>query len=166
MNHRIAVYPGSFDPLTEGHLSIVRRAARLFPKLIVVVGYNPNKKTLFTVQERLTFVRRATAELANVEVDSFSGELLVEYARRAGATIVVRGLRNVADFRNEYQQSKMNQQMMPGLETIFLLSDAGDIYVSSTLVRDTIRADGHYELFVPGAVEEAVESREGQEPSR
>ena len=152
MSKRIAIYPGSFDPLTDGHLSIIRRAAKLFPKLIVVVGYNPNKKRFFDVKQRVSFIREATASLPNVEIDTFSRELLVDYARRVGATIVVRGLRNVADYHNEYRQSKMNQKMMPELETIFLLADADEIFVSSTLVRDTIRADGQYELFVPESV--------------
>lgn len=158
MNERIAIYPGSFDPITDGHLSIIRRAAALFPRLVVVVGYNPNKKTLFDVQERIRFIQEATSDLPNVTVDSFTGELLVDYARRTGASIVVRGLRNLADYRNEFQQSKMNQHMLPGLETVFLLADADEIFVSSTLVRDTIRAEGQqYKLFVPDSVEKAVD---------
>jgi pantetheine-phosphate adenylyltransferase len=160
MTGRVAIYPGSFDPLTDGHLSIIRRAARLFDRLIVVVGYNPNKKTLFPVEERTRLIREETRDLPNVEVDSFTGELLVSYARRVGGTIVVRGLRNEADFRNEFQQSKMNHQMMPELETIFLLSDEEEIFVSSTLVRDLIKEGGDYTLFVPDAVE-ALQTSEG-----
>jgi len=152
MTKRIAIYPGSFDPLTDGHLSIIRRAAALFPKLIVVVGYNPNKKRFFYVEERVRFIREATADLPNVEIDTFSRELLVHYAQRIGATIIVRGLRNVGDYHNEYRQSKMNQTMMPELETVFFLADVDDIFVSSTLVRDTIRAKGQYGLFVPESV--------------
>ena len=152
MNERIAIYPGSFDPLTEGHLSIIRRAAALFPKLIVVVGYNPNKKGFFAVEERVQFIRKATVDLPNVEIDTFSRELLVHYAKRTGATIIVRGLRNAGDYHNEYRQSKMNQTMMPELETVFFLADVDDLFVSSTLVRDTIRAKGQYGLFVPDAV--------------
>jgi pantetheine-phosphate adenylyltransferase len=155
VSERIAIYPGSFDPLTEGHLSIIRRAAAIFPRLIVVVGYNPKKTTLFSVGERLDFIREATRPLGNVSVDSFTGELLVTYAQRVGATIVVRGLRNQADFRSEFQQSKMNQKMLEGLETVFLLSDAEEIYVSSTLVRDTIKAEGDYSAFVPDMVKKA-----------
>lgn len=152
VSKRIAIYPGSFDPLTKGHLSIIRRAAALFPKLIVVVGFNPNKKRFFDVQQRMSFICEATASLPNVEVDSFSRELLVNYARRVGATIVVRGLRNLADYRNELQQSKMNQQMMPTLETVLLLPDINEIFVSSTLVREMIVAEGDYDLFVPPSV--------------
>lgn len=152
MSKRIAIYPGSFDPITKGHLSIIQRAAALFPKLIVVVGFNPNKKRFFDVQQRMDFIREATASLPNVEVDSFSRELLITYARRVGATIVVRGLRNLADYRNELQQSKMNQQMMPTLETVFLLPDMEEMFVSSTLVREMIVAKGDYDLFVPQSV--------------
>ncbi len=156
MSHRLAIYPGSFDPLTEGHLNIIRRAANLFDRLIVVVGYNPNKQGLFSVEQRLDFVRGAVEGLPNVAVDSFSHELLVHYAARVGATVIVRGLRNEGDFRNEFQQSKMNHQMMPDLETIFLLSDTDDIFVSSTLVRETIRAKGQAALFVPDVVGAAL----------
>lgn len=155
MSERIAIYPGSFDPLTDGHLSIIRRAAVLFPKLIVVVGYNPNKKRFFDVEQRVRFIREATASLPNVEIDTFSRELLVSYARRIGATIVVRGLRNVADYHNEFRQSKMNQKMMPELETVFFLADADEIFVSSSLVRDTIRGKGEYGFFVPESVAKA-----------
>ncbi len=152
MNERVAIYPGSFDPLTDGHLSIIRRAAALFPKLIVVVGYNPNKKGFFAVEERVRFIHEATADLSNIEIDTFSRELLVHYAKRTGATIIVRGLRNAADYHNEYRQSKMNQTMMPELETVFFFADAEDVFVSSTLVRETIQANGQYGLFVPDSV--------------
>ncbi len=151
MAARLAIYPGSFDPLTSGHLSIIRRAAALFPRLIVVVGYNPNKQTMFTLEQRLRFIRDAVQPLGNVEVDSFTGELLVAYARRVGAIIVVRGLRNHADFHNEFQQSTMNKHLMPTLETVFLPSDAGDLFVSSTLVREALRAGRDPYQFVPGA---------------
>ncbi|MDQ4079093.1 MAG: pantetheine-phosphate adenylyltransferase [Chloroflexota bacterium] len=158
MNDRIAIYAGSFDPVTEGHLGIIRRAARLFRRLIVVVGYNPNKRTLFSIEQRMRFIREATESLANVEVDSFTNELLIDYARRKGSTIVVRGLRNSSDFRNEFLQSKMNQEMMPELETVFLFSDLEDIFVSSTLVRHLIRTGGEYKSFVPETVERETEN--------
>lgn len=158
MNDHIAIYAGSFDPVTEGHLGIIRRAARLFRKVIVVVGYNPNKRTLFSVEQRIRFIREATESLANVEVDSFTNELLIDYARRKGATIIVRGLRNSSDFRNEFLQSKMNQRMMPELETVFLFSDLEDIFVSSTLVRHLIRTGGEYESFVPETVKRETEN--------
>lgn len=155
----IAIYPGSFDPLTNGHLNILRRAARLFDELIVVVGDNPRKRTMFSVAERSRIVREATADLGNVRVDSFKSMLLVDYALAVGAGVIVKGLRNIGDFQNEFQQYNMNSQMAPGLETLFLLADGDEIFVSSSLVREMIRENADYELFVPGIVEEEVEGR-------
>jgi pantetheine-phosphate adenylyltransferase len=152
MSRRVAIYPGSFDPLTLGHLSIIRRAAALFDRLIVVVGYNPNKQSLYALDERLRFVREAVSTLENVDVDFFTRELLVDYARRTGASVVVRGLRNGADFRSEFQQSQMNGRMLPGLETVFFFSDADVLHVSGTLVRETIQANGRFQGFVPQSV--------------
>ncbi len=156
MSGRVAIYPGSFDPLTEGHLGIIRQAARLFDRLVVVVGYNPNKRSLFSVEERLRFIQAATAALGNVAADSFTGELLVSYARRNGATIVVRGLRNSSDYRNEWMQSSMNQRMMPELETVFFVSDPKDNFVSSTLVRQLIQSGGDFAPYVPDAVRRLI----------
>lgn len=158
----VALYPGSFDPLTSGHVDIIERAARLFPRLIVVVGYNPNKQSLFTVAERLRFVGEVTAGLGNVGVDSFTGELLVEYARRVGATIVVRGLRDRRDYHNEFIQSQMNQRMMPTLETVFLLTDPAQRETSSTLVRAIIRSGGDYRHLVPEIVWQARQAAGGR----
>lgn len=155
----IAIYPGSFDPLTNGHLNILRRAARLFDELIVVVGDNPRKRTMFSVAERSRIVREATADLGNVRVDSFKSMLLVDYALAVGAGVIVKGLRNIGDFQNEFQQYNMNSQMAPSLETLFLLADGDEIFVSSSLVREMIRENADYELFVPGVVEEEVEGR-------
>ncbi|HYN88159.1 MAG TPA: pantetheine-phosphate adenylyltransferase, partial [Ardenticatenaceae bacterium] len=151
--------PGSFDPLTNGHLNILRRAARLFDELIVVVGDNPRKRTMFSVAERSRIVREATADLGNVRVDSFKSMLLVDYALAVGAGVIVKGLRNIGDFQNEFQQYNMNSQMAPSLETLFLLADGDEIFVSSSLVREMIRENADYELFVPGIVEEEVEGR-------
>jgi pantetheine-phosphate adenylyltransferase len=156
MSRLIAIYPGSFDPLTLGHLAIIRRAASLFASLVVVVGYNPNKQSLYTLEERLRFVREAVNTLDNVDVDFFTGELLVDYARRTGASVVVRGLRNGADFRSEFQQSQMNGRMLPGLETVFLLSDAEVLHLSGTLVRETIGANGRFQGFVPQSVRDSA----------
>jgi pantetheine-phosphate adenylyltransferase len=152
MREIVAIYPGSFDPLTVGHLSIIGRAAALFARLVVVVGYNPNKKSLYALDERLSFVREAVNMLPNVEVDFFTGELLVDYARRTGASVVVRGLRNGADFRSEFLQSQMNGRMLPGLETVFLFSDADVLHVSGTMVREMIQANGRFQGFVPQSV--------------
>lgn len=153
----IAIYPGSFDPLTDGHLNIIHRAANLFEELVVVVAYNPAKRTMFSVEERTRLVREAVTGLHNVRVDSFSSRLLVDYARQQRVDVIVKGLRNVNDFQNEFQQYNMNHEMLPALETIFFLADSDEIFVSSTLVRDMIREHGEYQLFVPAPVEEEVE---------
>lgn len=154
----IAVYPGSFDPPTDGHLNIIRRAARLFEHLIVAVGYNPRKKTMFTPEQRVMMLRLATADLPNVEVDSFTGMLLVEYARRKKVNVIVKGLRNSADFQNEFQQFNMNFRLSGGLDTVFLPADNGELFVSSTLVRDMILRNSHkLGLFVPKEIAAFVE---------
>jgi len=128
----VAIYPGSFDPPTDGHLNII------FEHVIVAVGYNPRKKTMFTPEQRVLMLRLATADLPNVEVDSFTSMLLVEYARRKNARVIVKGLRNLADFQNEFQQFNMNFRLSGGLDTVFLPADNGELFVSSTLVRDMI----------------------------
>ncbi|MCZ7575458.1 MAG: pantetheine-phosphate adenylyltransferase [Ardenticatenaceae bacterium] len=156
----IAIYPGSFDPLTDGHLNIIHRAARLFEELVVVVAYNPRKRTMFSIEERTRLVREAVADLPNVRVDSFSEMLLVDYADQLGAGVIVKGLRNLNDFQNEFQQYNMNHEMAPTLETLFFLADSDEIFVSSTLVREMIREHGGYQLFVPRPVEEEVKGRQ------
>lgn len=149
----IAIYPGSFDPLTNGHLSIIRRAAALFTELIVVVSYNPRKKTMFSIDARQALIREAVADQPNVRVASASGVLTVAFAQQVGAAAVVKGLRNPSDFQNEFQQYNMNHQLVPTLETVFFLAEGDEIFVSSTLVRDMIRKGGEYELFVPETVQ-------------
>jgi len=150
----VAIYPGSFDPLTDGHLNIIQRASRFFRVLIVAVGYNPRKRTMFSVEERVAIIRAATAHIPNVRVESFTQELLVHYARRRGAQVIVKGLRNVDDFRNEFQQYNMNARLAPDLETMFLLADSEELFVSSSLVREMIAQNsGDYTLFVPVEIE-------------
>jgi pantetheine-phosphate adenylyltransferase len=153
----IAIYPGSFDPLTKGHLSIIRRAARLFDELIVVVSYNPRKKTMFSIDERVRLIRESVSDFPNVQVDSVSNKLTVDYARQRGAGAIVKGLRNQSDFQSEFQQYNMNHQLAPDLESVLMLADNEEIFVSSTIVRDLIRQGGAYERFVPKSVEAQVE---------
>lgn len=153
------IYPGSFDPLTDGHFSIIRRAARLFDEVVVAVGYNPAKKSMFSAAERVKIIRVATRHVPNVRVESFTQQLLVEYAREIGAQVILKGLRNVADFQNEFQQYNMNTALAPELETVFLLADSEELFVSSTLVRDMIRQNSHdYTLFVPTDIVHALEN--------
>lgn len=154
----IAIYPGSFDPLTDGHFSIIQRAARLFDELVVAVGYNPAKQTMYSASERVQIITVATQHMANVRVDSFTQMLLVNYVRKIGGDIIVKGLRNVADFQNEFQQFNMNAEIAPELETVFLLADSEELFVSSTLVREMIEQNSaDYTLFVPTDILHALE---------
>ncbi|MCB0077541.1 MAG: pantetheine-phosphate adenylyltransferase [Anaerolineales bacterium] len=156
---RTALFPGSFDPLTNGHLEIIERAAPLFDRLIVVVGYNPNKQSLFTATERQQFIRQSCVPWPNIEVDRFSQRLLVDYAAQVGATTVVRGLRDWRDFENEFQQAQMNRRMMPSLDTLFFLARTDERTISSRRVRALIQAGESVAHLVPPVVAAAVAQR-------
>ena len=150
---RVAILPGSFDPVTLGHADVLERAAGLFDHLIVGVLDNPDKRPMFPVAERLEMLRGAARdlELANVEVEAFSG-LLVEFAARRRAAAVVRGLRSMSDFDYESQMARMNRHLAPGLETVFLAASGARSHISSRLVRDIIGHGGAVEGLVPEAV--------------
>ncbi|MEY3664595.1 MAG: hypothetical protein RLZZ153_777 [Pseudomonadota bacterium] len=147
-----AIYPGTFDPLTRGHEDLVRRAARLFDGLVVGVASSRGKNPLFSVDERLAIAREALADLRNVEVVTFSG-LLVQFLQAQNAQVVVRGVRNVADFEYEYQMAGMNRDLYPGTETIFLTPSSGQQFVSGTLVREIAQMGGDVSAFVPPVVQ-------------
>ena len=132
---KIAIYPGSFDPVTSGHLNIIRRAALIFDKLIVCVMVNAGKKPIFTLDERVELIRRVTADIPNVEVDS-SSELLAEYARSKGSCVIVKGLRAGADFENEFQMALINRKINPDLDTLFLTAEHQYTYLSSSTVKE------------------------------
>ena len=136
---KIAIYPGSFDPVTSGHLNIIRRAANIFDHLIVCVMVNAGKQPMFTQEERVDLIKRVTADLPNVEVDS-SGELLAEYAKRRGSCVIVKGLRAGSDFENEFQMALINHQINPDLDTMFLPAEHQYMYMSSSTVKEL----GHY----------------------
>ena len=136
---KIAIYPGSFDPVTSGHLNIIRRAANIFDKLIVCVMVNAGKNPMFTLEERVELIRRVTDDLSNVEVDS-SSELLAEYAKRRGSCVIIKGLRAVSDFENEFQMALVNHKINPELDTMFLTADSRYMYLSSSMVKEL----GHY----------------------
>ena len=155
---RTVVYPGSFDPLTNGHLDVVERAARLFDRVIVAVAQNDSKQPLFTLQERQDLVRQTLASLPNVEVDSFSG-LLVDYVIQRGAGAVVRGLRAVSDFEFEFQLALMNRKLNPRVETIFMMPKDTYTFVSSRLVKEIARLGGDVGQFVPPVIEKALRDR-------
>lgn len=132
---KIAIYPGSFDPITSGHLNIIRRAANIFDKLIVCVMVNAGKNPMFTLQERVALIERVTKDLPNVEVDC-SNELLADYARRRGSCVVVKGLRAGSDFENEFQMALINHKINPELDTMFLTAESQYMFLSSSLVKE------------------------------
>jgi len=145
---KIAIYPGSFDPITLGHLDIVRRAAAIFDKLIICVMVNAEKNPMFNQQERLDMVRQATAKFDNVEADT-ADMLLAEYARGKGASIIVKGLRVISDYERECQMALMNKKMNPALDTLFLPATEQFTYLSSSIVKDLAKYGGDLEGLVP-----------------
>lgn len=152
---RVAIYPGSFDPITNGHLDVVRRAARMFDQVIVAIARDTEKTPLFSVAERVHFVQQSVRGLRNVSVDAFSG-LLVNYVRRKKARVIVRGLRAVSDFEFEFQLALMNRQLAPKVETIFLMPKDEYTFISSRLVREIAALGGTVSKFVPAAVQQAL----------
>ena len=132
---KIAIYPGSFDPITSGHLNIIRRAANIFDKLIVCVMVNSAKSPMFTRDERVDLIRRVVEDLPNVEVDS-SGDLLADYAKKRGSCVIVKGLRAGSDFENEFQMALINRKLNPDLDTMFLTADSEYMYMSSSVVKE------------------------------
>ena len=145
---KIAIYPGSFDPITSGHLNIIRRAATIFDRLIVCVMVNSGKKTMFNQQERVDLICRVTSDLPNVEVDS-SNELLAEYARSKGSCVIVKGLRAGSDFENEFQMALINHKINPDLDTMFLTAEHQYMYLSSSVVKELGRYDADLSDFLP-----------------
>jgi pantetheine-phosphate adenylyltransferase len=159
---RIAVYPGSFDPLTNGHLDIARRAARLFDTLIIAVYAYPAKNLLFTVEERMQLWQEVieAEELANVRVDTFP-ELLVDYVRSVGGQAIVKGLRSPNDFEAEFQQGLMNRKLAPEIETICLLTNLEQLFVSSSLLKEVARLGGDVTDMLPATVVLALQKKFG-----
>jgi pantetheine-phosphate adenylyltransferase len=153
-----AIYPGSFDPVTTGHLDVLDRAAKLFDEVIVAVAYNEQKQALFSVDERVTLLEGATTGLQNVRVERFDG-LLVEFARQQGAAAVIRGLRAVSDFEFEFQMALMNRKLEPEIETIFLTPREEYTYLSSRIVKEIARLGGNVDTFVPPSVAHALRSK-------
>ena len=153
---KVAVYPGTFDPITLGHLDIIRRGAHLVDKLVVGVTTNPSKEPMFTTAERLDMVKREIADIhGNIEVIEFDS-LLMDFAEQQGATAILRGLRAVADFEYEFQMAGMNQQLNDDIETVFLMADASVQPIASKLVKEIARYGGSIDKFVTAAVAEDV----------
>ena len=156
---RTGVYPGTFDPITRGHMDIIRRGAKLVDRLVIGVTTNPSKSPMFTLEERLAMVRRETADVAgDIEVVSFDS-LLMNFAEREGATVIVRGLRAVADFEYEYQMAGMNQQLNDRIETVFLMADVSLQPIASRLVKEIARYGGAIDKFVTHEVARDVAAK-------
>ena len=151
-NGRLAIFPGSFDPLTNGHVDIVLRSAHLFERVVVAVLVNPDKRPLFTPAERVGIIKEVFGEYPNVEVDSFDG-LLVDYARRRRASAIVRGIRAVSDFELEFQMALMNRHLEPTLETVFMMPAEQYTYLSSRLIKEVFGLGGDVRGLVPVVVE-------------
>jgi len=149
---KIAVFPGSFDPITIGHESIIRRALPLFDKIVVAIGENSEKKTLFCLEKRIEWLKKTFADNKNIEVDSFQG-LTVDYCRRIGAEYILRGLRTSADFEFERSIGQVNKQMFNEIETIFLLTTPEQTAVNSSVVRDIFKHGGDIKPFIPAAID-------------
>lgn len=155
---RIALYPGSFDPLTLGHVDIIKRGSSLFDTIIVAVLENVEKIPMFTVEERLEMIGETFAKLDNVEADSFSG-LLVDYAAKRNATAIVRGIRAISDFEYEFQMALMNRRLAPSIETVFMMPAEEYSYVSSRLVKEVAKLGGNITGLVPKVVEKRLYER-------
>ncbi len=160
----VAVCPGSFDPITEGHLDVIRRAAKLFGWVIVAVGADGGKQPLFSLEERVEMARVACAQLRNVEVDSFRG-LVVEYARRRGAVALIKGLRAISDFEREVQMALVNRKLADDVHTVFLVTHSDYAFLSSSLVKEIFNLGGDISDLVPGVVLEGLKSKGGSRKS-
>jgi len=156
----VAIYPGSFDPITNGHLDLIDRGAKLFSKLIVSVLGNDSKQPLFTVEERVRMLQEVVQGYPNVEVDSFGG-LLVDHAFQKGATVLLRGIRAISDYEYELQMALMNRRLRPDIETVFLMAGEEYSFVSSRLVKEVIRLGGSVAGLVPASVEGRLRQRMG-----
>ncbi|HKE84795.1 MAG TPA: pantetheine-phosphate adenylyltransferase [Vicinamibacterales bacterium] len=158
-NGRLAVFPGSFDPLTNGHVDIILRSARLFERIVVAVLVNQDKKALFSSEERVAMVREVFREYSNVEAESFDG-LLVEYARRRRASAIIRGIRAVSDYEYEFQMALMNRHLEPMLETVFMMPAEQYTYLSSRLTKEVFSLGGNVTGLVPPAVEARMKQKQ------
>ena len=152
---KIAVVPGSFDPVTNGHLDIIQRTSSLFDKVYVCVLRNGSKKPLFSIEERIDLIKRVTADIPNVEVESFDG-LLVNYAREKSAGFIVKGLRAVSDFEYEFQMAQTNKSLNPEVETFFITTNRSYSYLSSSIVKEVARYGGPISDFVPEEIEKDI----------
>ncbi len=152
---KTAVYPGTFDPITNGHIDIIKRALTIFDRIIVAVSIDSSKKSLFSVEERISMIKETIKDIENVEVDSFQG-LLVNYAIKTNATVIIRGLRAVSDFEYEFQLALMNRRLNENIETVFLMPNEKFTYLNSSIVREVASLKGNINDFVPKNVKEKL----------
>lgn len=152
---RTAIYPGSFDPVTCGHIDIIKRAAKLFDKLIVLVSVNPTKSSCFTPEERVDFIKRVTLNIPNIEVDSYDG-LLIDYFNQKKADVIVKGLRAMSDFEYEFQMALVNKDLCYKAETVFLCADVVGTFLSSSMVKQIALFDGDISSYVPSEIEKDI----------
>ena len=155
MNGRTAIYPGTFDPMTNGHVSIIKRALQIFDKLIIAILHNPNKKPLFSIEERISLIKETLKDTPNIEVDTFDG-LLVDYAILRNANVILRGLRALSDFEYEFQLALMNRKLCRDVQSIFLMTDYKWFYTSSTIVKEAASLGGDISGLVPEIVEQKL----------
>ena len=148
MKGTTAVYPGSFDPITKGHLDIIKRAAKIFDKVYVAILINSSKTPMFTIEERMDFIKRSTKDIDNVVIDSFSG-LLVDYMEKVNSHVIVKGLRAVSDFEYEFQMALMNRKLDKSIETMFMMTSGKYSYLSSSIVKEVAKHSGSLEGLVP-----------------
>jgi pantetheine-phosphate adenylyltransferase len=156
---RIAIYPGSFDPLTSGHVDIIERGSKIFDSIIVAILANAEKVPLFTENERIAIIRDVFKDYKNVQAETFNG-LLVDYAQEKQATVLVRGLRAVSDFEYEFQMALMNRHLAPGLETVFMMPDEKYTFVSSRLIKEVFMLGGEVAGLVPPVVEQKLRAKQ------
>jgi len=149
---KTAIYPGSFDPITNGHIDIIQRGARIFPRIVIAVLENPKKQTLFSAAERVKMIRETFKDRPQIEAVSFSG-LLIDFARANGADVVIRGLRAVSDFEYEFQMALMNKKLAPALETFFLMPSLRNIFLSSSVIKEVYSLGGNVSDLVPPSVD-------------
>jgi len=154
----VALYPGTFDPITNGHMDILARGAALFGRVVVAVGARVDKQTLLPADERVALVRAAAKKLKSVTAHPFTG-LVVDFAKEHGATVLLRGLRNPMDYEYETQMAVTNRRLAPGIETVFLVADAASSFISSTLIKEILTAGGSVDAFVPEPVAKALRGR-------
>jgi pantetheine-phosphate adenylyltransferase len=155
---KTAIYPGTFDPVTNGHIDIIQRALTIFDKIIVAIAINPGKEPLFTLEERLTMLREALKDIPNVEVDNFDG-LLVDYAKKRDACAIVRGLRAVSEFEYEFQMALMNRKLERDIETFFLMTGLRWIFTSSSIIKEAAQFGGNVEEMVPELVNQKLKEK-------